>query len=165
LDVERLPSDPTIGADAFTALGTPIIVDGQRAPALPFGSVRTQALLAALVVFHLLPHGFRAHDLRAHLTQLLGLPADSMTAGQTTYDLRRLRLHGLIQRIDGTFRYTVTDRGLRLAIYLTRVHRRILCDGLSDLLDDHAVPTPARLHLRHFTGAVDRNIREHRLIA
>ena len=84
LDVERLPSDPTIGADAFTALSTPTVVEGQRASALPFTATRTQALLAALVVFHLLPHGFRARDLRAHLATLLGLPAGLMTAGQLT---------------------------------------------------------------------------------
>ena len=165
LDVERLPSDPTIGADAFTALSTPTVLDGQRASALPFTATRTQALLAALVVFHLLPHGFRARDLRAHLAPLLGRPADSMTAGQLTYDLRRLRLHGLIHRVDGTHRYTVTDHGLRLAIYLTRLHRRLLCDGLADLLDTHALPTPARRHLDRLTDAIDTSIREHRLIA
>ena len=165
LDVERLPSDPTIGADAFTALSTPAVIDGQRAPALPFTATRTQALLAVLVVFHLLPHGFRARDLRAHLAPLLGRPADSMTAGQLTYDLRRLRLHGLIARVQGTHRYTVTDHGLRLAVYLTRVHARLLSDGLADLLDPHALPTPARRHLDHFTAALDTNIREHRLIA
>jgi hypothetical protein len=60
---------------------------------------------------------------------------------------------------------TVTDHGLRLAIYLTRVHRRLLCNGLADLLDDHALPTPARRHLDRFTHAVDHNIRQHRLIA
>jgi len=165
LDVERLPSDPTIGTDAFTAINTPAVIEGQRACALPFGAARTQALLAAIVVFHLLPHGFRARDLRAHLAPLLGRPAESMTAGQLTYDLRRLRLHGLIQRIDGTHRYTVTDRGLRIAIYLTRVHRRLLCDGLADLLDEHAIPTPTRRHLDRFIDTVDHNIHEYRLIA
>ena len=141
------------------------MIDGQRAPALPFTATRTQALLAALVVFHLLPHGFRARDLRAHLAPLLGRPADSMTAGQLTYDLRRLRLHGLIARVQGTHRYTVTDHGLRLAVYLTRVHRRLLSDGLTDMLDPHALPTPARRHLDRFTAALDTNITEHRLIA
>jgi hypothetical protein len=165
LDVERLPSDPTIGADALTALSTPTLLEGQRASALPITAARTQALLAALVVFHLLPHGFRARDLRAHLAPLLGLPAETMTAGQLTYDLRRLRLHGLIQRIDGTHRYTVTDHGLRLAIYLTRVHRRLPCTDLADILDTAAIPTSARRHLDRFTTAVDKNIRNHRQIA
>ena len=140
-------------------------MDGQHASALPFTAARTQALLTALVVFHLLPHGFRARDLRTHGAPLLGRPADSMTAGQLTYDLRRLRLHGLIERIDGTHRYTVTDHGLRLAIYLIRVHRRLLCTDLADLLDTDAIPTPARRHLDRFTTAVDVKIRKHRLIA
>jgi len=165
LDVERLASDPSIGADAFTAISTPAVTGTQRASALPFGAARTQALLAAIVVFHLLPHGFRARDLRAHLAALLGLDPDLMTQGRLSYDLRRLRLHGLITRIDGTHRYNVTEHGLRIAIYLTRVHNRLLIEGLSDLLDPDAATTPIRRHLDRFTDAVDANIREHRLIA
>jgi len=165
LHVERLASDPIIGTTAFTAINTPAVIEGQRASALPFGAARTQALLAAIVVFHLLPHGFRARDLRTHLAQLLGLDPDLMTQGRLSYDLRRLRLHGLIARIEGTHRYTVTDHGLRVAIYLTRVHNRLLTEGLSDLLDPAAAPTPIRRHLDRFTDAVDANIREHRLIA
>jgi len=38
-----------------------------------------------------------------------------MTSGQITYDLRRLRLQGLIERIPHTFRYRVTPTGLRTA--------------------------------------------------
>ena len=109
-------------------------------PALPFDATRTQALLAALVVFRLLPHGFRNRDLRAHLAPLLGLPAGLMTAGQLSYDLRRLRHHGLIARVPGTHRYTVTDHGLHLAVYLTRIHRRLLRHGLAT----SSTSTPSR---------------------
>ena len=44
-----------------------------------------------------------------------------MTGGQITYDLRRLRVHGLIERIPRTHRYQVTDTGLRHALFLTRL--------------------------------------------
>jgi hypothetical protein len=57
---------------------------------------------------------------------MLGKTPDLMTSGQMTYDLRRLRLHGLIERIPHTFRYQVTDTGLRSAQYLTRLHDRLL---------------------------------------
>jgi hypothetical protein len=64
-----------------------------------------------------------------HLAPLLGLDPSRMTQGRMSYDLRRLRLHGLIERLPGTHRYTVTDRGLRTAIFLTRglgvPHRRV----------------------------------------
>ncbi len=57
LDVERLTCDPAIGADAFTALSSPVLASTQRAAALPFHAARTQALLAALVFFRLRLHG------------------------------------------------------------------------------------------------------------
>jgi len=34
-----------------------------------------------------------------------------MTSGQISYDLRRLRIHGLIERIPGTHRYLPTLAG------------------------------------------------------
>ena len=70
------------------------------------------ALLAALCTFRLIPDGFANRDLRALIAPLLGQPAETITAGRMTYDLRRLRLHGLIERIPHTFRYRVTDPGL-----------------------------------------------------
>ena len=39
--------------------------------------------------------------------------APALTPGRMTYDLRRLRLHGLIERIPGTHRYRLTDHGSR----------------------------------------------------
>ena len=69
-----------------------------------------QALFSALLVFRLLPRGFSNRDLRDHWAPLLGKAPADMTPGQMTYHLRRLRLHGLIERIPGTHRYRVTDR-------------------------------------------------------
>jgi hypothetical protein len=165
LAVERLTCDPAIGEDAFTALASPVTAGSQRAPALPFDSARTQALLAVLVVFRLLPNGFRNRDLRAHLAPLLGIDPALMTQGRMTYDLRRLRQHGMIERIPGSHRYRVTDHGLRIALFLTRVHTRLLRPGLAQLLDDAAIPTPLRRRFDRFNDAIDNHARETRLIA
>jgi len=164
LAVQRLSHDPTIGAAAIDALTSPTITTtGTRIPGLPFDSRRTQALLAALVIFRLLPDGFRNRDLRAHLAPLLGLPAETMTPGQLSYDLRRLRHHGLVERITGTHRYNITDHGLHMAAFLTRAHTRLLQDGLSDILDPTAIPTPIRRHLDRLATAVDEYAREQKL--
>lgn len=90
---------------------------------------RALALLAILCIFRLLPNGFTNADLRRHLASLLGKTPDHMTSGQITYDLRRLRLHGLIERIPHTFRYRVTDTGIRSPRYLTRLNDRLLRTG------------------------------------
>ena len=165
LDVERLISDPTIGQDAFTAVCDPIVVGSQRASALPFDSARTQALLSVLVVFHLQPHGFRNAELRPLLATLLGLDPSLMTQGRMSYDLRRLRLHGLIQRIPGTHRYIVTDRGFRLAVFLTRVHNRLIRPGLSEALSDSDPDTPLRRDLNRIDLTINNIARKHSLSA
>jgi hypothetical protein len=43
-----------------------------------------------------------------------------------TYDLRRLRLNGLIRRIEHTHTYMLTPDGQRLAIFYTKVDNRLL---------------------------------------
>jgi len=55
--------------------------------------------MSALCLFLNLPDGFRNHELRAHVAHLLGLDPATYKPGRMTYDLRRLRLHGLIARI------------------------------------------------------------------
>lgn len=165
LDVERLTTDPTIGEGALRAVADPVVIGSQRGSALPFDSARTQALLMALVVFRLLPHGFRNADLRAHLAPLLGLTPAEMTPGRMTYDLRRLRLHGLIERIPGTHRYQVTDHGFKIALFLTRAHSRLIRPGLTSLLDPHAPPTPLRRRFDQLDHAIDAYTLRQNLIA
>ena len=98
LDVQRISHDPAEGAAALAALTSPVISPaGTRTAGMPITSPRVQALLAALCVFRLLPHGFTNRDLRTYLAPLLGLTPEAMTSGQITYDLRRLRIHGLIR--------------------------------------------------------------------
>jgi Mn-dependent DtxR family transcriptional regulator len=88
-----------------------------------------------------------------------------MTQGRMSYDLRRLRLHGLIERIPGTHRYTVTDRGLRLAIFLTRVHTRLIRPGLSQALDDFDTDTALRRQLDRLDASIEAEAQRHKLIA
>jgi hypothetical protein len=97
------------------------------------------------VVFRLLARGFSNRDLRAHLAPLLGLAPSSMTQGRMTYDLRRLRLHGLIDRIPTTHRYRVTDFGFRTAFLFTRTYGRVLRPALAEVL---APEPPASGRLR-----------------
>jgi hypothetical protein len=166
LDVERLSHDPHLGDQGFAALVTPAVVGTQRASALPFGTTRTQALLAALLVFRLLPQGFRNRDLRAHLAPLLGIDPALMTPGRMTYEIRRLRLHGLIERIPDTHRYRVTDHGLAVAVFLTRVHNRLIRTGLAEL-EEPDPTTPARLRqaLDKLHTEIDRSAARSRLAA
>jgi hypothetical protein len=165
LAVQRISHDCTIGEDAFQRLTAPVEVGRQRASGLRPGNERTMALLGAMVVFRLLPRGFGAAELRAHLAPLLGLAPEAVPAGRITYELRRLRLHGIIERVRGTYRYRITDSGFHEVLFLMRSHVRLFRSGLSDIDDARATPAPIRAKLMALDAAIDRHIREAALAA
>src|SRR3954466_12725071 len=138
LDVQRISQDCAIGEDAFRRVNEPVEVAGQRTSGMRFADVAVQALLSALLVFRLLPRGFSARDLRDHWAPLVGKAPADMTSGQMTYHLRRLRLHGVIERIPGTHRYRVTREGGRTALFCTRTYNRILRPGLAQIVPEEA---------------------------
>jgi hypothetical protein len=121
LEVERISQDCQLGEAVFDQVIRPQVVDGQRASALAFGDGRAMALLQALCLFILLPEGFRNATLRQHVAEFMGETPERYGPGRMTYDLRRLRLHGLIERIPHA------SSSLRRPILrhenLTRLHR------------------------------------------
>lgn len=78
--------------------------------------------------------GFTDTNLRFWIAGLLG---STYTARQMTYDLRRLRLAGPIQRLPHTNRYIVTDGGL---------HQRLLLTSSTFGYSSHSVPPINRKH-------------------
>jgi hypothetical protein len=157
LGVQTISHDPIRGAKAFADLTAPVVTDsGTRIPGLRFGDTRVHALLQALLVHRLLPYGFTNRELRTLIAPLLGTTAEHITAGQITYDLRRLRAHGLIERIPRTRRYTVTDTGLQNALLFTHAHDHLLRTGLA-LTSDPSPPRNTKLHnaARAYQAAFD----------
>ena len=157
LCVERLSHDCTLGAERFEQLQAAAQIGGQRAASLRFGDRRVQALLGALAGFRLLPHGFTHRQLRERVAPLLGSSAEAWGAGRMTYDLRRLRLRGLIERIPRTRRYRVTEQGLRTALCFQRTYARVLRPSLSAVLDTGSSDsTPLQKALQRFDREIDR---------
>ena len=127
-----------LAEEAFQKINRPIQVGQQRGAALRFADPCVPALWSALVLFPFLPAGFSNRDLRQHWSQLLGLSIEQVSAGCMSYNLRRLRLHGMIERIPDSHRYRLTPIGLRSALFFTRTYARILRPGLAHVLP--AVP-------------------------
>ena len=82
-----------------------------------------------------MPAGFGNRQLREVVAPLRGISPDDYNAGQMTYDLRRLRLQGLIERIPHSQRYRFTAEGLCLALAYHRTQARVLGPVLSATLD------------------------------
>ena len=164
LHVQQLSHDCLIGEDAFRKVNDPVEVDGQRASALRFADPLVQTLYSALLVFHLLPRGFSNRELRNHWAPLLGKTPQSITPGQMTYHLRRLRLHGLIARVPKSHRYRITDEGWRTILFSTRCYNRLLRPGLAQVLPNEAAPnTILRRRFDQLDAAIDQWLDEHNM--
>jgi hypothetical protein len=149
LATERVGQGCVLASPAFERVAqSSVTAEGRRAPALRFGDPRVMALLGALCV-GLNALGFTSRSLRAQVSRLLGV---IYTPNQMSYDLGRLRLNGLIERVEGTNTYLPTAQGQRVAIFYTKVHNRLLRPLLA------ANTPPAPVELRQALRTIDRHV-------
>ena len=166
IEVERLSHDCMLTEDTFRTINGPVAADRQRASGLRFADPRAHALLQALILFRQLAQGFRSADLRHHLAALSGRDPESLSQGAITYQLRRLRLHGLIERLPNSFRYRVTEFGFRTALFFTRVYNRILRPGLAAALPNlRAVDAPLKRAFDHIDTRISEWVNQTKLAA
>jgi hypothetical protein len=160
LDVQRISHDCHLGESAFQQVNRPVLKDGQRASALRFADPKTQALLTTTVGFVLQPRGFT----RAQLAERVGaLSGSAASPGHMTYDLRRLRLHGIIKREAHSHRYRLTAFGLRTALFWTRSYARLLRTGMSELQSHDAGDSQLRRAFAAVERAVESNVHDLKL--
>jgi hypothetical protein len=157
---ERVGQGCVLASPAFERIARPSITDGRRAPALRFGDPRVQALAGALAVTAHLIGGFTNTTLRPLVAALLDEP---YSQARCCYDLRRLRLKGLIVRLPHTNTYMLTDDGQRFAVFYTKVHDRLLRPLLA--ADQPPAPLQVRQALRVLDNAVSDYIDQARIAA
>jgi hypothetical protein len=131
LDAQRMSQNCAPNYDVFQQVILPSNTDGQRTPGLRFGDPRVMALFSSLCQFCHLPDGFTNASLRTLVAAHLSQP--DYTSHQMTYDLRRLRRKGFIQRLPDSHHYIVTPAGRRMAFFFAKSFSRILQTGLQQL--------------------------------
>ena len=159
LEAERAGQATVLASPAFERIAHPSTdADGRRTPALRFGDPRVTALAGALCATLTAATGITNKSLRALMTGLLHAP---YAPGQMTYDLRRLRLAGLIRRIEHTNRYALTPDGIKFAVFYTKLHNRLLRPLMA--ADQPQAPPELRQALRTLNQHVDDYINRARL--
>lgn len=118
-----------------------LMEDGQRASALRFADPRSMAVLEVLACHAYIPKEIGNRSLREAVAQRLEGVLDRYSSAQMTYDLRRLRLKGLIARIGHSHRYHLTDLGIKVVTFFTKLNHRLFAPGLAALLPDQAFPS------------------------
>ncbi|MDA8311110.1 MAG: hypothetical protein M0Z46_10965 [Actinomycetota bacterium] len=147
LMIERAGQGCAIGSALFERIHQPYVWEGQRTGAFRFGDQRAMALAGSLCLVVHAVTGFTNKSLRGQVAGLLGRDYSS---SQMSYDLRRLRLHGLIQRVAGTNTYQLTPEGLRVAIFYTKLRARLL----QPLLEADQPPAP--IEMRRALSTIER---------
>lgn len=123
LYVQRAGQGCAIRTATFERVQQPYAREGRRTGALRFGDHRAMALAGALCQSLHVVTGITNRSLRALVAGLLDT---TYSPGQASYDLRRLCLHGLIQRVGASYSYELTDDGRRFAVFYTKLGGRVL---------------------------------------
>lgn len=153
LEVQRVGQSCAISSALLERVSSPTREDGQRAPALRFGDPRVMALAASLCAVVHAALGFTNRSLCARVSQPLG---GLYTTAQCTYDLRRLRLKGLVRRIPHSNTYVLTPDGVRWSVFYTKLQDRLLGPLLA--ADQPPASTELRRALRVIDDSVDHYI-------
>ena len=152
LIIEQAGQSCAIGSALYERIHQPYNREGQRTGALRFGDVRAIALAGALC--HVLGPvtGFPNKSLRGLVAGHLG---QDYSQSKMSYDLRRLRLHGLIQRQPHCNTYQLTPEGIRVAVFYTKLQNRLL----RPLLD--ANKPPANIEIRRALATLEHAVNEY----
>jgi hypothetical protein len=124
LETEAAGQDTVLVSPVIERITRPTVTDdGRKAPALRFGDLWVQALADAVAAMLFTVPGITNRTLRGLMTGLLNHP---YSMNQASYDLSRLARNGLITRVPGRNRYTLTRDGLLFACFYTRVYDHVL---------------------------------------
>jgi hypothetical protein len=162
LEQLRLSQDCFLPLDQVRSLGQPTrLENGQRVSALRFADERVMALLSALACHLFIPGKVTNKTLRPRVAQFLNR---EVTSAQMSYDLRRLRLKGLVIRIPGTHSYRLTELGSKVTIFFTKLYERLFRPGLSACVAEHPLSFILAEALETVTSEIDA-LFEHAMLA
>jgi hypothetical protein len=152
LMIERAGQSCAIGSALFERIHQPYQDEGHRAGALRFGDLRVMALVGALCCVLPAVTGFTNKSLRGLVAGLLG---QDYAMSKMSYDLRRLRPHGLIQRLPRSNTYVLTAEGIRVAVFYTKLQNRLL----RPLLE--ADKPPAKIEIRRALNTLENAVTDY----
>jgi hypothetical protein len=116
-------------------LAQPCRLKSQRMAGIRIENDRIIRLLEVLMHSSSQLAGLSAADIHQAILDAHHLTPDQYTRNQLAYDLRKLRAHGLIERPDNRYVYTLSDYGRKAAAMLVILRNRILRPIAGSLFD------------------------------
>ena len=117
----------------FQRLALPVTAGKTRVPGIKIQDVRMIRLMEVLLHSATQIVGWRTADIHQAILQAFALNPDIYTLTQLRYDIRKLKHHGLVQRVGKTYAYRLTADGNKAALLFVLFHKRV-CGPLANSL-------------------------------
>jgi hypothetical protein len=132
----------------FQRLALPIAVGHTRIPGIKIPDTRMMRLMEVLLHGGPQLGGWRTAQIHAAILAAFGLTAERYSLTQLRDDVRKLKAHGLLERIGRTYAYRLTEKGIRIGAMFILFHKRV-CGPLANSLFHHRpedrTPQPAKI--------------------
>ena len=132
----------------FQRLALPIAAGRTTIPGIKIHDTRMMRLLEVLLHGGPQLGGWRTAQIHAAILTAFGLTAERYSLTQLRYDVRKLKAHGLLERIGRTYAYRLTEKGIRIGAMFILFHKRV-CGPLANSLFHHRpedrTPQPAKI--------------------
>jgi hypothetical protein len=120
----------------FQRIALPVTVGQTKIAGIKIHDTRMIRLMEVLLHGGTQLNGWRSADLHRAILTAFDISAAGYTITQLRYDLRKMKAHGLLERIDRSYRYRLTDKGTKVALLFVLFHRRV-CGPLANSLFHH----------------------------
>ena len=126
LAVVRCVDAATLDDGRLESLPLPSQVGRSRVAGIDVNRPRMVAVLQAVVALSSIPAGLRSRELAAKIRELTGQSEAEYGPRQASYDLKKLRGKGLVERVEKSRRYAATEPGLQTMAAVGIVREQVL---------------------------------------
>jgi hypothetical protein len=120
----------------FQRMALPVMVGRTKVAGIKIHDTRMMRLMEVLLHGGTQLNGWRTADIHQAVLHAFGIRPDAYTLTQLRYDLRKLKAHGLLDRIRRRYCYRLTVKGIKAALMFTLFHKRV-CGPLANSLFRH----------------------------
>jgi hypothetical protein len=120
----------------FQRMALPVTVGKTKIAGIKIHDTRIIRLMEVLLRGGIQLNGWRSADIHQAILSTFGLPAAAYTLTQLRYDLRKMKAHGLLERIGRSYAYRLSDKGVKAALMFILFHKRV-CGPLANSLFHH----------------------------
>jgi hypothetical protein len=146
----------------FQRLALPVASGNSKIPGIKIHDTRMMRLMEVLLHGGSQLNGWRSVQIWEAVRSAFALSPQAYTLNQLRYDLRKMKGHGLLQRVGQHYAYRLTEKGTRVAALFVLFHKRI-CGPLANSLFHHRPASsstpPAKIEIAyHKADAAIQNL-------